>query len=277
MHPDPRNFFGEETSLSQLRFFFIFCPNNSGTTVLSQYFASQVGGYLPPFGNNEGQMAPAVTEMMRTRPWDRNQKFDWVFIREQWEKLAAGDMFIEASPPNLMRADAIKTVFGRDSSGLISICNPYQHISSAFRRYLNDPKMVAQHWLRKARAIIRIRQEYPIFPFISYEKFVENPRTINESIGVPFKDTALPGKRGSDISGIRSGYCRAIGFLTPNEVIAINNVLETECDVMNGLGYSICGPEILADARARDVQEFQIGLNNRREFDRRIESKLRTN
>ncbi|WP_156023845.1 hypothetical protein [Thioclava indica] len=270
-----RNFFGEETSLTELKFFFIFCPNNSGTTILSQYFASQTSGYLPPFGNNEGQMAPAVTEMMRTRPWDQDQKFDWAFIRKEWEALAAGDMFVEASPPNLIRVDDIKAVFGQDSSGLISICNPYQHISSAYRRYHKDPKLVARNWLRKARQIMKLRQEYPFFPFVRYEDFVERPSVVNDIFGVRIKDSDLPGKKRSGISGIKSAYCRSIGFFTSEEVISISNILATERDVVGHLGYSLSGSEILDIARERDPEEFLTGQNNRREFDRRLSAKVR--
>jgi len=217
-------------------------------------------------------MAPAVKKMMRTRPWDSNQKFDWRFIRRQWEYLAAGNVFVEASPPNLIRVEDIKAVFGRDSSGLVSMCNPYQHISSAFRRYLIDPKVVAINWARKAREIMRIRENYPFFLFAPYEVFVESPHVVNDLFDATVVANEFSGKRGSGISGIRSGYCRALGFLTPNDVNSINSVLEAECDVMNYFGYSLLGPEILDKARMHDLSEFQAGLNNRKKFNRRFDS-----
>ena len=48
-------------------YLFLISPNNSGTTVMSQYIAQRFDFYLPPFGNNEGQFAPAVESMMRDR------------------------------------------------------------------------------------------------------------------------------------------------------------------------------------------------------------------
>ena len=88
------DFQGRALPLADVRFVFLFCPNHSGTTVLSQYLASQMSGYLPPFGNNEGQMVPALKPMMREQPWNKDQVYDWDHIRACWETLAAGRAFI---------------------------------------------------------------------------------------------------------------------------------------------------------------------------------------
>ena len=130
---------GEPISLSDLTYLFLFCPNNSGTTVLSQYLASQIDGYLPPYGNNEGQMVPAVRKMMREKPWNASIDYDWAFIRAAWDEMRDGRIFVEGSPPNLLRFDSIREVFGQDSSAVISICDPYQHIASCMKRYDRHP------------------------------------------------------------------------------------------------------------------------------------------
>lgn len=264
------NFFGEPITLTSAKFFFIFCPNNSGTTVLSQYLAGQLDAYLPTFGNNEGQAAPEVKKQMRTRPWDESNKFDWKSIRNYWENLAGERTFVEASPPNLMRVDDIKLVFGKDSSAITSICNPYQHVSSSIRRYAHEPRARTKAWIRKARKIMQIQQAYPFFPAISYEEFVANPQTVNERLGVPFKEVEISGKKGSNISGIHSGYHRAIGFLKPEDVITISTVLEEAPEVMEYFGYALCGPEILETSQASAPEEFGIGLQNREKSDRHI-------
>lgn len=197
-----KNFHGEPIDLKQLSFIFLFCPNNSGTTILSQYIASQIEVYLPPFGNNEGQMIPEVKPIMRNHPWNPHQKFDWPFIRSTWEKRAAGKLFFEASPPNLMRPQEIEEFFGHDSTALISISNPYQYISSCLRRYRQPGAPVAplaREWLMKAKRIRDIRKRYPFFPFLSYEDFVTNPRQINRLLGVAERDIKLQGKAGSEI------------------------------------------------------------------------------
>ena len=111
--------------------------------MFSQYLCNQIGGYLPPFGNNEGQMAPDVRDMMRTEPWQNTDPFDWAYIRSRWEALSQGQIFVEASPPNLIRVDDIAPVFGHDSTAIVSICNPYQHIPSVLRRRAKSADSVA--------------------------------------------------------------------------------------------------------------------------------------
>ena len=68
---------------------FIFSPNNSGTTIISQYLSAHINNsYLPPFGNNEGQMAPNMKKIMRHNPWNPDSIFDWQFIKKEWDILA---------------------------------------------------------------------------------------------------------------------------------------------------------------------------------------------
>lgn len=264
------NFVGETIALKKTKFFFLFCPNHSGTTVLSQYLASQIDGYLPPFENNEGQMVPEVKGMMRNRPWAADQSFDWSYIRQCWERLAKAQTFVEASPPNLIRIEGIRAVFGFDSSAIVSVCNPYQHISSVYRRNPSVLHKGTKVWIRKAREIIRIRQSYPFFPFISYEEFVARPTVLNERLQVPFKEAVISGKRGSGISGIKSGFYRGLGFLKPDEVRDISALLDEASDVMAYFGYALSGPEILEAARERAPEEFQIGIEKRAQWDRRL-------
>ena len=77
--PLVKTFSGRDIALRDLRVFFVFSPNNSGTTVISQYLASQIDGYLPPYGNNEGQMVPEVKAMVPVvsrgpSPWPCNSR-----------------------------------------------------------------------------------------------------------------------------------------------------------------------------------------------------------
>ncbi|MEM7399848.1 MAG: hypothetical protein AAF354_13040 [Pseudomonadota bacterium] len=265
------NFFGESITLDSAKFFFIFCPNNSGKTVLSQYLASQVDGYLPVYGNNEGQMAPNVKQMMRDGPWQKDRQFDWGYIRRCWESLAAEKMFVEASPPNLIRTNCIQEVFGHDSTAIISICNPYQHVSSSVKRNYLDPiniQDVAQSWLQKAEEIIRIRETYAFFPLIPYEDFVVKPKIVNERLSVPFREVEIQGKMGSNISGIRSGFARAVGFLKPEDMIAIERALYRAPDIMEYFSYDIDGLKTLKSTQEREPEEFMIGVETRENWDR---------
>ena len=105
---------------------------------MSQFMAKSIAGsYLPPYGNNEGQFAPKVKAMMRKNPWDKNSKFDWNSIKKSWDKLAHKNnkkIFIEASPPNIMRVPEILETF-KDSKIIFSISSPYSYIASCMFNY----------------------------------------------------------------------------------------------------------------------------------------------
>ena len=64
-----------------IRYIFLFSPYFSGTTIISQFLNNNIrNSYLPKFGNNEGQMAPYVRNIMKKNPWIRDVNFDWNFI-----------------------------------------------------------------------------------------------------------------------------------------------------------------------------------------------------
>jgi len=235
---------------------------------MSQYLASQIGGYLPPFGHYEGQMVPEVKPMMRNKPWANDTKFDWEFIRKEWSKRAQGKVFVEASPPNIVRPDEIAQVFGEDSTGLVSVCNPLQFISSSMRRY-NQPganvKRIARNWVKKANLVRDIRQRYPHFPFISYEAFVQNPTSINEAIHLEPRDVQIEGKKGSNLNGIVSGYTRAIGFLKLPQIEIINSVLAEHQDLLGYFDYRLeSAVDIMKNAKETNPLEFSKGFQNRK-------------
>ena len=262
------NFHGDPLSLDDTRFFFIFCPNNSGTTVFSQYLTAQLDGYLPPFGNHEGQMMPQLRDVMRQMPWKKTTVFDWEFIRAQWETLVSDEIFIEASPPNMLRVDQIEQVFGHDSSAFISICNPYQHVASSMRRYALKPDKFARDWIYKAKQIRKLRRTYPHFPFVPYERFVRNPQVINKKLGVPVQDAKVKGKHGSGIDGISSSFVRSIGFFNEADVAAVTRELETAPGLMSYFGYDLAGPDFLDAARENSPEEFNVGMARRRLWER---------
>jgi hypothetical protein len=245
------NFNAAPIDPAQARFFFIFSPNNSGTTVLSQYLAAQLGGYLPEFGNNEGQNDPLVAGMMRHNRWNPDHDFDWGFIRTKWETRARGKVFVEGSPPSLMRFHAIAETFGADSSALSSICSPYQQIASCLRRYKIPPFSpvdLVSRWVIKARQIQAFRETYPHFPALTYQGFTAHPQHLNVLLDVPAVETQVAGKKGSDARGIVDQSAAAILFMTEQEIDQISSALLAETDLMANLGFEIMSG---ADLRAQ--------------------------
>ncbi|XDA99234.1 hypothetical protein AB1M95_04815 [Sulfitobacter sp. LCG007] len=235
------NFHGDE--IDRPRFFFIFSPNNSGSTVLSQYVASQIGGYLPPYGNNEGQTVPSVNRIMRKGQWTEAE-YDWPFIRSEWERLARGKSFIEGSPPNLMRFRQIAQTFGTDSTAISSICSPYQQIASCVRRYKSppfNPADLVPLWVMKAEKISEFRETYD-FPVTNYQEFTADPESLNRSLGIPVVDAEINGKKGSGARGIQDQSATAILFLTDPEIEAVTKALRPHRGLMDYFGLE--APEI---------------------------------
>ncbi|MEM1430009.1 MAG: hypothetical protein AAGG09_11170 [Pseudomonadota bacterium] len=272
----PANFNGQKLDWNACAFFFVFCPNNSGTTVLSKYLARQLGAYLPPFGNSEGQMAPDVKAMMRLQPWSKKRKFDWLFIRHSWEALAEGRLFIEASPPNLMRFDQIAQVFGSDSSALVSICSPYQHVASCMRRYNKpgaDLSAIADRWVPKAKQIRALREAYPHFPFLAHETFVQDATSLNRALSLEVRPFTEKGKKGSGGKGVQDLTVRTMSFLESQEIDELTKLLEPHAELLEFFGYSMAdGQEMVASMRATSAEEFDRGRARRAAWNKGVES-----
>ena len=264
------NFDAEPLPLSDVKFFFVFTPNNSGSTILSQYIQSQMGGYLPPFGNNEGQMIPEVRPMMRVNAWDSSHPFDWTVIRTEWERYAAGQIFIEGSPPDIMRYKAIAGVFGRDSTAIINIASPYMRIASCLRRYGRlgtSVRPMTRQWMRLARAVQSLREDFAHFPFIRYEDFVTDPLLVNRLLDLPPQEFLGDGKKGSQGSGVIDMRGRTTLFLTEDEIDTVTALLEGERDLIEGFGYRLqSGKDLIAELSAVNPAEYDLAQGRRTEW-----------
>ena len=242
---------------------FLFSPNNSGTTVMSQYLAANiVGSYLPPFGNNEGQMAPMVRKMMRGNDaWKNNAPFDWKSIKQEWDKLAEKDgkiVFLESSPPNIMRVSDILKNF-EDCEYVFSISSPYSYIAShlfsasksfnlkkiAESGLSSKIKMVTEIWIEKAQT-----QKLNIGEFdgasrkITYEEFCAFPGKLLELMNAsPSEDNAhvlsVDGKKNSRVREIVNMLPKHLAFLGLDGIYEINSVLVEYRDLIDWFGYSI--------------------------------------
>lgn len=272
----PINFNGKHIEWDECAFLFLFCPNNSGSTVLSQYIASQSNAYLPPFGNNEGQMAPIVKPMMRMDPWSTGRRFDWQFIRSYWESLAEQRMFVEGSPPNILRHEEIADTFGGDSTAFVSISHPYNQIASCMRRYGHKGSRqrllrLTKKWVVRANAIREIRIKYPLFPFLSYEAFTHRPQSVNESLSLKLLPFHGNGKIGSSVIGIKDLSDRSIAFLEPNEIDEINCTLSNHTDMLNFFNYSLAdSEETHKQLEGTSEEEFRVGRARRETWNKKI-------
>ncbi|GKY89045.1 hypothetical protein [Sinisalibacter aestuarii] len=256
-----------------VRFIFLFSLNNSGTTVMARYLAQQTGGYLPPYGNNEGQMAPAVWRQM-SHAWDDPARpLDWRFIRREWERLArrAGkDLFIEASPPDFLRADAIFETFGPDMRAVFSAASPYFFVASVLYNYANPPlsrkavQDAARRWQRRARFMRQAVEAHPGIGRISYEDFCAAPEVLNRALGIETRPLGtIIGKANERTRGIEDQTRRQLAFLTAQEWDWANAVLAKDPELVAFFGYELqSGAALLAEA-GRDPAQAEAGRARR--------------
>ncbi len=235
-----------------ISYIFLFSPNFSGTTIISQYLRSHIkNSYLPEYGNYEGQMVPTVKPMMRNKPWEEESFFDWDFIKKEWDKLAENEgkkIFIEASPPNIMRVGEILENFNNHKY-IFSIASPYTYIGSHLykRRKIKDKtiKIITKQWLMKAEKQINNINVFGDSGIqISYEKFCESPKMLLESLGINtnrknFKERPIKGKANTEINTIVNMLPKHLAFLGIRNIIQVNQILKNHIDTLNFFGYKI--------------------------------------
>lgn len=259
-----------------MKFYFVFAPNNSGTTICCQYLAAQTDSYLPPFGNNEGQMIPEVRDEMRDRPWEIDKEMNWPRIRSSWSSLAQSrgkTSFVEGSPPNLVRIKNIRKHFDPDAVYMCMISSPFLHVASSVYNYKTPTnvnlKNLSKSWLRKASLIQNALDEYSDIKFLNYEQFCTNPIEINRLLNVEFKENfKIRGKRNTSISDIRDASARTISFLTAHEIDEISDALEGSQNLLEYFGYDIVqGDQLLKELYTKDPSGARAGLQRRAEWE----------
>lgn len=256
-----------------MKFVFLFCLNNSGTTVLCQYLAAQIGGYLPPFGNFEGQVAPGVAQLMRKSPWDPEHRMPWDTIRPIWEDLARADgkdIFVEGSPPNVIRVDAIREAFGPENQCLFSAASPYQQIASSLANYAHAPmrtakiNKVVKVWARKMAQQVAFMERFDDIPFVSYDAFCADPTAVNRALGIPVRPVdEVAGKQTTGERQIRNLAPRTIAFLSSSEIDQVTEALEPHRALVEAIGYGLEKGSDLIERCATEPAMIHAALHRR--------------
>ena len=222
---------------------------------MSQYLTARLeNAYLPPFGYNEGQFAPSVKSMMRKNPWNPDSNFNWDHIKSEWDNLAIESdkkLFIEASPPNIMRVASILRVF-LSCKYLFSISSPYSYIASHAFNYNTEKlplrKMIQQasaQWIKKANVQkLNIDTSGGGARVMTYEEFCENPECILEKLQidnqlVSDKDVILKGKSNSSFSRIVDMLPKHLAFLGASGIMQVNEILSQEVQLLEFFGYKL--------------------------------------
>ena len=235
-----------------LSYFFIFSPPNSGTTVMSQFLARNIhNSYIPTFGNNEGQFAPNVKKIMRNGEWEEESNFDWEYIKSEWDKLMIAEkkcIFIEASPPNIMRVKEILKFFP-SSKFVFSISSPYSFVASFMYNYKKDINEASKFYIKTAKKQILNIDSFDFKPpRITYEEFCNDPNTLLRKFDIKCtqdssNDSFISGKGNSKISKLINNLPKHLSYLGFNKIIELNNILLSEPEVLNYFGYQILNVE----------------------------------
>ena len=254
---------------NQQMFFFIFAPKFSGSTVMSQFLANAVDGYLPSTSNNEGQMIPGAKEIIFAQDrWDPNVDFNWSEIKEIWLshlQQSQKNIFIEASPPNIMRLESIKRSFANEMAGMISISSPYMQISSEikkkYHKLIGRKKLLqsdqipakliqnaAAKWVHMAQAQRRNIESNPSIPFVTYEQFCSNPEEVikafHRETNIPTRESTTPkvqGKKETGITDIMDMTCKNLSFLSFKEIGRLTSILAPYEKLLHYFNYHLLG------------------------------------
>lgn len=108
--------------------------------------------------------------------WDPNFDFDWGFIKCEWLKYwdTTRPILLEKSPPNIIRAEAIKKHFN-PAYFLIFHRNPYAHCESLMRRQRKLPDNAAKFAIRYLKYQRKNIESLDNYLQISYEEMTGAP------------------------------------------------------------------------------------------------------
>ena len=258
-------------------YFFLFTINNSGSTIMSQYLASQIDGYLPENMANEGLNIPEVAEHIKQNQskypiqrgrWSQKVPHNWPFIHSVWDNYRDENVFVEASPPNLVRIPAIRAEFEGCAKYITSLCNPYQQIASSIYNYSkgNTKRLeeITKRWLKLAGILKSTSEQFTDMPHLSYEEFCADPSKMNKLLDLgPVRQAKIRGKYNTQIQDIRLLSARTTSFLNAQELDRINCVLESDANLVEHFGYQVMsGSDLLASFAGQD-EDVQAGLKRR--------------
>lgn len=188
--------------------------------------------------------------MMRLDPWNAEQAIDWNFVKSEWTRFAeeAGkSVFVEASPPNIIRVEDVMKAFASDMKAVFAISNPYMQIASSVKNYAKRKittevlEEFAQAWLNRAEYQMRnVSQHADRFPLVKYEAFCRDPQLVNTAFGLAAEPLArLGGKRNSQVGKIMEMSAKNISFLTVFETEIVTAALEKRQDILDFFDYKL--------------------------------------
>lgn len=230
-------------------YIFILCPPFSGSTILWKLVSSSESVSALP---KEGQFLPETKGLMRAQAWNKDIELPWGEIKQIWHTYwdQEKSLFLEKSPPNLMRTDRILEHFS-PAYFLIMVRNPYALCEGLIRRVKQNPKKAARFVIRCLRQQAENTKALQNSLAFSYEEFSDHTDMVIKKIQdfIPQigemdreQEFGVNSIEGIKHRGIKNLNQKKIDSLSPKHFDSINQVFKKNIDVLNYWGYEIIEP-----------------------------------
>ena len=267
---------------SSINYIFLISPNNSGTTVASQFISSKIREcYLPKTGNNEGLKIKEIWETIKDTRWDPKVPINYRFAKEIWEQLAIQEKcssFFEASPPNLCHVKEIIQEF-KNLITIFWISNPYLYIGSCVNRYSKGDfhesvAQAAKKWMHKAEIQRQNHLLLPNTPKLNYEDFCRSPdsylaKKIGHLISLKQDSGQISGKNTSKLTSIVNMTPKYIAFLGTSGLQEASKELSQNEDLLKYFRYEILSPDDTNTMIQADILLAMDGIRDRIKWDKK--------
>ena len=250
---------------------FIICMNNSGSTLLERILRdcqNAIAFPAKPDAQTNGQQfvreympIPGRIDKKFRRIWTEHADiledescYNWPMIKKRWRmrwsrnpkfNAASTRVFLEKSPPNVLRAPMLQKHF-ENSFFILMQRNPYA-VSEGIRRRTGLPlHRCIRHWIRCAQKQMQNERELRRAITLNYEDLSERAQFCRDQILklIPelddldmHKDVAVQGVEGKIRQPIVNYNHKQIALLTSEDVSAINAELDKVPNVMEHFGY----------------------------------------
>lgn len=194
--------------------------------------------------------------MMRRAPWDPHTSFDWATIKEEWHSYwdPQKPIFLEKSPPNILRASEISKHF-QPRQFILMVWNPYAHAEGLRRRNGWTINQAARFALRCLR-IQRQNRESLDPVVLRYEDLTEDPastvRRLQNAIHElgsldPHRSFTTRSIDGRQENRIQNYNRKKLLNLTSREIAQMTKIFEAEPDLLRYWQYDFVKPGLRHD------------------------------
>lgn len=239
------------TSESQL-YLFILSPPYCGSTLMHEILSSSAHvSSNNTVGTREGQTLPIVKNILFRvdRRWDENHQINWHFIKDEWHKYwdPRKKIFLEKSPPHIIRAPQIAKVF-RPSKFIVIYRSPYAHAEGLMRRNGKHATEAAQFAIMCLKYQKQNLKHLGVRALaISYEELTEHTESATSKIIEFIPDLqSLNTKKKFEARNMKAQKMPIYNFnkdklarISESDRKAMNEVFRKNTEVLHFFGYEI--------------------------------------